>query len=99
MWAALRVLVALAALAVAYRGEILLEGRVYITHGALYFGVAAIMLIAADLRRTRTPEPAETVRARGSSLAWWGLLAVAFGIGCFYRLHEITSAPWGVWFD
>jgi uncharacterized membrane protein len=106
MWAVLRVLLALAALGVAYHGQMLLEGRVFISQGALYFAVAAVMLIASDLRWTRSgaTEPPAGAAPHRSTLAWWVLLLVAFGLGCFYRFHQLgvigdTVAPWGVWFD
>jgi len=105
MWPVLRVLLALAALGVAYRGQLLLEGRAYISLGVRYFAVAALMLIVADLgrRRSRATEPPPGAAAR-QNLAWWALLLVAFGLGCFYRFHQLgligdTVAPWGVWFD
>jgi len=106
MLALLRVLLALGALGVAYHGQMLLEGRAYISLGALYFAAAALMLIVADLRwpRPRTTEPPAGGAARRSTLAWWALLLVAFGLGCFYRFYQLgvfgdTVAPWGVWFD
>ena len=100
MWTVLRVLLALAALAVAYQGQMLLEGRVQISDGTLWFVAAAIMLIVADLRRRPSSSTAPAVAATGeSSVAWWGLLAVAFSLGFFYRLYQLNSAPWGVWFD
>src|SRR5512144_1404073 len=106
MWAVLRVLLALAALGVAYHGQMLLEGRAYIGLGVRYFAVAAVMLIVADLgrHRARTAEPPSGATARQTTLGWWALLLVAFGLGCFYRFHQLgligdTVAPWGVWFD
>ena len=101
MLAVVRVLLALAALGVAYRGQLLLEGRLYINNGVLYFVAAAIMLIAADLGRSkpRAAEPTAAPQRSDNSIAWWVLLLLAFGVGCFYRLHQIQSAPWGVWFD
>ena len=101
MWALFRVLIALAALGVAYHGEMLLEGRDQIAHGTLYFVGGAALLVAADIgrRRSRTAAPAATPASGESSLAWWGLLVLAFGVGCFFRLYQIDSAPWGVWFD
>jgi 4-amino-4-deoxy-L-arabinose transferase-like glycosyltransferase len=30
---------------------------------------------------------------------WWLLLALAFGVGAAFRLYEIRSLPFGVWFD
>src|SRR5262249_17510733 len=100
MWTVLRVPLALAALAVAYHGQRLLEGRLQITRGTLWFVAAAVILIIADLRRDRSPASAPDGAATAQSAwLWWGLLAVAFGLGCFYRFYELTSAPWGVWFD
>ncbi len=105
MWALLRVLLALAALGVAYRGQMLLEGRLQINEGGLYFVAAAALLIAADLRRSRpsafAPQEASAAApaSRWGSTGCWALLLVAFGLGCFYRLYQIDSAPWGVWFD
>jgi 4-amino-4-deoxy-L-arabinose transferase-like glycosyltransferase len=103
MWAVLRVVLALAALGVAYHGQMLLEGRTFINQGALYFAAAAVMLIASAIRRPVAEPPAGAAAHRGT-LAWWALLVVAFGLGCFYRLHQLgligdTVAPWGVWFD
>lgn len=101
MWVVLRALLALAALGVAYHGQMLLEARQYINQGTLYFVAGAALLIAADLRRSRprATERAGVPPARGSDWAWWGLLLVAFGLGCFYRFHQLGSAPEGVWFD
>jgi hypothetical protein len=102
MLAVLRVLLGLAALGVAYNGQLLLEGRLRIEQGAYYFLAAAAMLIIADLRRPASSPSSEQVdasAARRSTLAWWALLLIAFGLGCFYRFHQLNSAPWGVWFD
>ena len=69
MWAVLRVLFALGALGVAYHGQMLLEGRAYINQGVLYFAAAAVMLIAADLRRpqSRATQPPTAAAARCGS--------------------------------
>jgi hypothetical protein len=100
------VLLALAALGVAYHGQMLLEGRAYISMGVRYFAVAVLMLIVADLgrRRSGATEPPPGAAPRQTTLAWWALLLVAFGLGCVYRFHQLgligdTVAPWGVWFD
>jgi uncharacterized membrane protein len=100
MAAVVRVIVALAALGVAYHGQMLLEGRQFINDGTLWFGAAAALLIAADFRWPRSRSAAQAApAAQGSALGWWALLLVAFALGCFYRFHQLTTAPWGVWFD
>jgi 4-amino-4-deoxy-L-arabinose transferase-like glycosyltransferase len=101
MWVLLRMLLALGALGVAYHAQMLLEGRRFIEEGALYFVAAASLLIAADLRwpRVRAPDDRQASASRWGKMAWWGLLLVAFGVGCFYRVYQLDSAPWGVWFD
>jgi dolichyl-phosphate-mannose-protein mannosyltransferase/PA14 domain-containing protein len=100
MWVVLRALLALGALGVAYHGEMLLEGRQRIEEGVLYFVAAATLLIAADLRRARANSAAPPPPAsRRDRVGWWVLLLVVFGLGCFYRVYQLASAPWGVWFD
>jgi 4-amino-4-deoxy-L-arabinose transferase-like glycosyltransferase len=57
----------------------------------------------------RQPRPAEKeaglwLRVRGRvvsvpALGWWGLLIAAIGLGFAFRLYEIGSVPFGVWFD
>jgi len=49
------------------------------------------------------PEPAPYAAARVSratqSALWWTLLVAAFGLAAVFRLNEIRSLPYGIWFD
>ncbi len=42
---------------------------------------------------------ARELAASWQAVAWWGLLLAAIGLGFAFRLYEIASAPFGIWFD
>lgn len=107
----LRVLLALAALYGAYRGQLLL-GRARFTEGLVYFVIAAGVLILAQLRRPspraedgQTALPPASLYARLqagvplTTLGWWALVLASIGVGLFFRFYQLDSQPWGVWFD
>jgi len=118
-WAGLRMLLALAAFYTAYKGELLLEGRLHISRGIVYLVVAAAMLavagwghpVTAAARDDPSPQPGSPGLATGRkalarrwltsfpALGWWGLLLAAIGLGFAFRLYQIGSLPFGVWFD
>jgi 4-amino-4-deoxy-L-arabinose transferase-like glycosyltransferase len=119
LWAAFRVLLALTAFYTAYRGVLLLEGRLHISRGVVYLVVATAMLVVASCRSgsptdvSDNPPPNTSVATRRTgrwpldrrwaaslpALAWWGLLLSAIGLGFAFRLYQIGSLPFGVWFD
>ena len=108
----LRVVLALASLFVAYRGHLLIA-RYRVTESLYYFMVATGMLLLAGILRGQPKSPApgappspKFLRVPGTlgyvsltTLGRFGLVVVALAIGCVFRLYEIGSQPWGVWFD
>jgi 4-amino-4-deoxy-L-arabinose transferase-like glycosyltransferase len=112
-------LLALAAFYAAYKGVLLLEGRLHISRGIVYLVVAAAMLVVAGWRHPviaaardeppPPPGPAGLPTGRKAlarrwltsfpALGWWGLLLAAIGLGFAFRLYQIGSLPFGVWFD
>jgi hypothetical protein len=109
---------ALAAFYTAYKGVLLLEGRLHISRGIVYVVVAAAMLVVAGWgypaaaasrdeplasRPTSHPtslkERAHRWAISVPTLGWCGLLLAAIGLGFAFRLYEIGSQPFGVWFD
>jgi len=95
----IRLFLALGAFYVAYNGQLLLEGRLRISTGVVYFLVATLLLVLADMRRPvagADPAPPVVPSRWRVDLGLW-LLAIA--VGMFFRFHLLGSQPWGVWFD
>jgi 4-amino-4-deoxy-L-arabinose transferase-like glycosyltransferase len=61
---------------------------------------ASLTLPALNSSTLRQPKQlARDLRASWQAVAWWGLLIAAIGLAVGFRLYEIASQPFGIWFD
>lgn len=94
---------------VAYSGVRMLEDRQDTTRAVVRFILATIVLLLAVRHATAADEPIASSNVQPSitdRLAtswqgawWWVLLIAGMGLGIAFRVHELRSQPYGIWFD
>lgn len=111
----LNVTAVLVSFGLAYSGVRMLEDHEDTRRAVIQFVLATLFLAVGGrglpLTDARDEGEQTQQKAEGQSLVrrivsvgplgafWWALLAVAIGLGVFFRTHEIRSLPYGIWFD